>query len=366
MSKETSWALSLALGGQDIVEEMRSPIGDAKALKNGTELKGMRECHIRDGAALIEYFAWLEDQLINQKTKLDEVEAADKLEELRSTKEHFVGLSFPTISSTGANAAVIHYQPERGNCSTIDPTKIYLCDSGAQYLDGTTDTTRTLHFGEPTEMEKMAYTNVLKGNIALEVVKFPKGTSGYALDALARQFLWQQGLDYRHGTGHGVGSFLVCVINDQGDDHANANLQNVHEGPIGIGTRVQYTDVPLAPGNVISDEPGYYEDNGFGIRIESECPSIRAGTTYADTSTIDIIMVKEVETKYRFGDKPFLGFEHVTMVPMCRKLIDPTLLTKEEKQFINEYHEEVQRKTKGYFKGDEKTLAWLERETQPL
>jgi len=253
MSNRTSWALSQALGGEENVEEIRSPIGDAKAIKNGTELKGMRECHLRDGAALIEYFAWLEDQLVHQGAKLDEVQAADKLEELRSKKDNFVGLSFPTISSTGANAAVIHYQPEVGSCSTIDPSKIYLCDSGAQYLDGTTDTTRTLHFGEPTEMERMAYTNVLKGNIALEVVKFPKGTSGYALDALARQFLWQQGLDYRHGTGHGVGSFL-----------------NVHEGPIGIGTRVQYTDVPLAPGNVISDEPGYYEDNGFGIRIESK------------------------------------------------------------------------------------------------
>jgi Xaa-Pro aminopeptidase len=211
MSNRTSWALSKALGGEENVEEMRSPIGDAKALKNSTELKGMRECHVRDGAALIEYFAWLEEQLITKGVKLDEVEAADKLEELRSVKEHFVGLSFPTISSTGANAAVIHYQPEKGNCSTIDPTKIYLCDSGAQYLDGTTDTTRTLHFGEPTEMEKMAYTLVLKGNIALELVKFPKGTSGYALDSLARQFLWQYGLDYRHGTGHGVGSFLVSM-----------------------------------------------------------------------------------------------------------------------------------------------------------
>jgi len=120
-----------------------------------------------------------------------------------------VGLSFDTISSTGPNAAVIHYKPERGNCSVIDPKAIYLCDSGAQYLDGTTDTTRTLHFGEPTEMERKAYTLVLKGNIALEVAKFPKGVSGFALDTLARQFLWEEGLDYRHGTGHGVGSFLV-------------------------------------------------------------------------------------------------------------------------------------------------------------
>jgi Xaa-Pro aminopeptidase len=150
----------------------------------------MRQSHIRDGAALIEYFAWLEDQLVAQKATLDEVQAADKLEELRTKQKLFVGLSFDTISSTGANAAVIHYKPERGSCATIDPKAIYLCDSGAQYHDGTTDTTRTLHFGEPTEMEKTAYTLVLKGNIALDVAVFPKGTSGFALDSLARQFLW--------------------------------------------------------------------------------------------------------------------------------------------------------------------------------
>jgi Xaa-Pro aminopeptidase len=190
VSTKTSWALKRALGGDTRVEEIRSPIGDAKAVKNETELEGMRQCHIRDGAALIEYFAWLEDQLITQKATLDEVQAADKLEDLRKNQKLFVGLSFDTISSTGANAAVIHYKPERGNCATIDPKAIYLCDSGAQYLDGTTDTTRTLHFDEPTEMEKTAYTLVLKGNIALDVAIFPKGTSGFAIDSLARQFLW--------------------------------------------------------------------------------------------------------------------------------------------------------------------------------
>lgn len=209
LSTKASWALHQALGGEDKVEEARSPIGDAKAVKNDTELKGMRECHIRDGAAIIQYFAWLEDQIANKGHKLDEVQSADKLEDFRKQKKHFVGLSFPTISSTGPNAAVIHYKPEPGNCSIVDPAQVYLCDSGAQYLDGTTDTTRTVHFGEPTEMERKSYTLVLKGNIALETIVFPKGTSGFALDTLARQFLWAQGLDYRHGTGHGVGSYLV-------------------------------------------------------------------------------------------------------------------------------------------------------------
>lgn len=209
ISSKASWALSLDLGGEDKVDEVRSPVGDAKAIKNKTELEGMRQCHIRDGAALIEFFAWLEETLVAKKEQLDEIQAADKLEEIRSRGEHFVGLSFNTISSTGANAAVIHYMPERGNCSVIDPTAIYLCDSGAQYLDGTTDTTRTLHFGTPSDMEVKAYTLVLKGVISIDRLIFPKGTSGFALDAFARQHLWREGLDYRHGTGHGVGSYLV-------------------------------------------------------------------------------------------------------------------------------------------------------------
>lgn len=209
LSNKASWALSLSLGGEGQVEEARSPISDAKAIKNEAELEGMRACHVRDGAALTEYFAWLENELVNKHTKLDEVEAADKLEQIRSKHESFVGLSFDTISSTGPNAAVIHYKPEKGSCSVIDPNAVYLCDSGAQYLDGTTDTTRTFHFGQPTEFEKKTFTLVLKGLIGIDTAVFPKGTSGFALDAFARQHLWKEGLDYLHGTGHGIGSYLV-------------------------------------------------------------------------------------------------------------------------------------------------------------
>ncbi|CAK7263689.1 hypothetical protein SEPCBS119000_000610 [Sporothrix epigloea] len=330
LSNRTSWALVLALGGEERVEEVRSPIGDAKAIKNETELEGMRQCHIRDGAALIQYFAWLENQLTTG-VQIDEVVAADKLEALRSAQQHYVGLSFPTISSTGANAAVIHYQPERGSCSTLDPNAIYLCDSGAQYLDGTTDTTRTVHFGTPTAAEIKAYTLVLKGNMALDMAIFPKGTTGFALDAFARQFLWQEGLDYRHGTGHGVGSYL-----------------NVHEGPIGIGTRKQYADVALGTGNVTSIEPGFYEDGSYGIRIEN------------------MAIVREVKTTHMFGDKPYLGFEHVTLVPYCRALIDAALLTDREKKWLNDYSEDVVAKTKALLGDDKVTLAWLEKETQPF
>ncbi|KAK3692695.1 peptidase M24, structural domain-containing protein [Podospora appendiculata] len=331
ISTKASWALKLALGGEKLAEEIRSPVGDAKAVKNGTELEGMRNCHIRDGAALIEFFAWLEDQLITKKAVLDEVQAADKLEELRKKQKDFVGLSFSTISSTGANAAVIHYEPERGNCSVIDPEAVYLCDSGAQYLDGTTDTTRTLHFGTPTPAEKQAYTLVLKGNIALDQAIFPKGTTGFALDSLARQFLWKAGLDYRHGTGHGVGSYL-----------------NVHEGPIGIGTRKQYIDVALSAGNVLSNEPGYYEDGSYGIRIEN------------------IVMVREVKTEHSFGEKPYLGFQHVTMVPYCRNLIDTSLLTADEKKWLNDSNKEILANTETVFKDDPLTHSWLIRETQPF
>lgn len=330
LSNKSSWALSLGLGGEDKVEEARSPIADAKAVKNASELEGMRQCHIRDGAALIQYFAWLEHELLSGSW-IDEVQAADKLEQIRSKGEHFRGLSFDTISSTGPNAAVIHYSPERGNCSVIDPKAIYLCDSGAQYLDGTTDTTRTLHFGEPTSMEIKAYTLVLKGVIALDRAVFPKGTTGFAIDAFARQHLWREGLDYRHGTGHGVGSYL-----------------NVHEGPIGIGTRAAYSEVSLSIGNVISDEPGYYEDGSFGIRIEN------------------MIMAREAQTKHKFGDKPWIGFEHVTMVPMCRKLIDATILDPEERDWLNDYHKEVWDKTSGSFTNDEKTTKWLKRETASI
>jgi Xaa-Pro aminopeptidase len=346
MSNSGSWALKRALGGELYAEEIRSPIADAKAIKNLTELEGMRSCHVRDGAALVEYFAWLEKELEAGAT-IDEVKGADKLEECRRKQKDFVGLSFDTISSTGPNAAVIHYKPQRSSCSVIDPNSVYLCDSGAQYLDGTTDTTRTLHFGTPTDMEKKTYTLVLKGHIALDNAIFPSGTSGFALDIMARQFLWvsqillsmyiqligeqSEGLDYRHGTGHGVGSFL-----------------NVHEGPIGIGTRPQYAEVPLSPGHVISNEPGYYEDGKFGIRIEN------------------IFMVREVGTSYKFGDRSFYGFEHVTVVPYCRNMIDESLLTKKEKDWLNEYHVDVRGKLSSYFEAGSNTIKWLERETTPF
>ncbi|ORZ08655.1 peptidase M24, structural domain-containing protein [Absidia repens] len=326
---KTSLAVQVAVGEDNIVDE-RSFITDAKAIKNEAELKGMRECHLRDGAALVQYFAWLENQL-KAGVKLDEVDGADRLEQFRAAQQDFVGLSFETISSTGANGAIIHYKPEKGECKVIDPTLIYLCDSGGQYKDGTTDVTRTLHFGEPTAYEKRCFTRVLQGHIGIDTAIFPKGTSGYLLDPFARQALWKDGLDFRHGTGHGVGSFL-----------------NVHEGPHGIGIRIAYNDTPLAAGMTVTDEPGYYEDGKFGIRIEN------------------VLVVRDANTPNNFGDRGYLGFEHVTMVPLGRKLIDVELLSPAEKKWVNDYHAETLEKLTPLLAHDSDAFEWLKKETLPV
>ena len=413
ISTKASWALSLELGGEDEVDEVRSPVGDAKAIKNATEIAGMRACHIRDGAALTAYFAWLEEFVLSDAGSINEVQAADRLEHLRSRGEYFKSLSFDTISSVGPNAAIIHYKPEPISCSALDVNQVYLCDSGAQYLDGTTDVTRTLHFGEPTDFQKHAYTLVLKGVIGLATAVFPKGTTGFALDAFARRALWLEGLDYRHGTGHGVGSYL-----------------NVHEGPIGVGTRPGYGEVALNAGNVISDEPGFYWDGEWGIRIENivvvkeievKGPPVSASAkkpeangahvAVDETSSNGVARARSEETskdkmviddtttaatqdanananasnsaqdpdskpnetkaeeekpKEKDKKKPFLTFETVTMVPLCRKLIETSALTPPEREWVDVYHATVREKVWPLLEGDERARGWLQRETEAL
>ncbi|KAI7889388.1 peptidase M24, structural domain-containing protein [Mucor mucedo] len=326
VNNKTSLAVEVAVGESNVVEE-RSYITDAKAIKTPAELDGMRACHLRDGAALVHYFAWLENKLLAGE-QLDEVDAADRLEQFRAEQDHFVGLSFATISSTGSNGAIIHYKPEKGACKIIDPSQIYLCDSGGQYLDGTTDVTRTFHFGTPTAYEKRCFTRVLQGHIAIDEAVFPQGTTGYLLDPFARQALWKDGLNFLHGTGHGVGCFL-----------------NVHEGPHGIGIRVNYNDTPLAVGMTVTDEPGYYEDGKFGIRIEN------------------VILVKKAETPHNFGGRGYLGFEHVTIAPIGLGLIDKDLLSPSEIQWINAYHEECWTKLSPLVADNALTVAWLKKET---
>uniref|UniRef100_A0A8I7BC37 Xaa-Pro aminopeptidase n=1 Tax=Hordeum vulgare subsp. vulgare TaxID=112509 RepID=A0A8I7BC37_HORVV len=283
---------------------LQSPIALPKAVKNPMELNGLRKAHIRDGTAVVQYLAWLDNQ-------------------------HFKGLSFPTISSVGPNAAIIHYSPDANTCAELDADKIYLCDSGAQYLDGTTDITRTVHFGKPSEHQKSCYTAVLKGHIALDAAVFPNGTTGHALDILARTPLWKSGLDYRHGTGHGIGSYL-----------------NVHEGPHLISFRPSARNVPLQASMTVTDEPGYYEDGNFGIRLEN------------------VLIVKEADTKFNFGEKGYLSFEHITWAPYQTKLINTALLTPAEIEWVNVYHSDCQKILESYLNVQEK--EWLRKATEPI
>ncbi|KDQ10491.1 hypothetical protein BOTBODRAFT_36195 [Botryobasidium botryosum FD-172 SS1] len=327
VGKQTSLALANAIGLDNLIIK-GSPIAELKAQKNDTETEGFRQAHIRDGVALVRYFAWLEERL-NTGPELNESQGADKLEEFRSQGDLFMGLSFTTISSAGPNGAIIHYSPNPKDCAIIKKDQMYLCDSGAQYWDGTTDVTRTWHFGTPTAEEIRAFTRVLQGHIAIDTAIFPQGTSGYLLDAFARRPLWQEGLDYRHGTGHGVGHFL-----------------NVHEGPQGIGTRLAYNSTPLKKGMTLSNEPGYYADGRFGIRIESVC------------------IVTEASTPNNFGDRGYLGFENFTMCPIHTKLVDVSLLTPDERSWLNSYHETVLAKLKPLLEktGDQKAVSWLEQQ----
>lgn len=308
---------------------IHSPVDLFKSIKNETEIQNAKRAQVKDGVSLAQYFAWLEDRLINKSALIDEYRAAQKLQEIRRTQKNYKGDSFETISSTGANAAIIHYAPPQEGSSMINPEKVYLCDSGAQYLEGTTDITRTVHYGNPSQEQKDRYTLVLKGHLALERLVFPEGTSGFYIDSIAREPLWSHGLDYRHGTGHGIGSFL-----------------NVHEGPIGIGLRPSLLKNPLKPGNIISNEPGYYKDGEYGFRIESDML-----VTLSD---------------FKFGEKRFLHFENLTLVPYCRKLINVKLLTKQEIEQINKYHARVWSSIVPFTQPQSITYKWLKRETSEL
>ncbi|KAI8057047.1 Creatinase/aminopeptidase [Syncephalis plumigaleata] len=330
LTTRASIALEEALGTNNIVEG-RSPIMMSKAIKNPVELEGMRQSHLRDAAALCNYFAWLEGELVAGQQEYNEVQVADKLAAFRAEQADFVGLSFDTISGSGANGAIIHYKPEPETCAIVKREAMYLCDSGGQYRDGTTDVTRTWHFGTPTDYEKRCFTRVLQGHIAIDTAVFPSTTTGFSLDILARAPLWKDGLDYRHGTGHGVGSFL-----------------NVHEGPQGIGYRPYCHEVPLMEGMTVTNEPGYYEDGKFGIRIEN------------------VLLVRKVDTPQRFGDVDYLGFENVTMVPIHKKLIDISLLTPEERQWVDNHHKQCFERVSPLLDPNGQGYAWLKRETSPL
>lgn len=264
-----------------------------KACKNEVELQGMREAHKRDGRALVKFLEWLKEG-----DNITEISAAEKLYEFRKENTHFRDLSFTTISGYGSNGAIVHYRVTPKTNKKLENGGLYLIDSGAQYLDGTTDITRTVAIGTPTNEMKEHFTRVLKGHIAIATAMFPVGTTGAQLDVLARNALWQAGLDYDHGTGHGVGSYL-----------------GVHEGPQYISKRGSNT--PLMPGMIISNEPGVYIAGKYGIRIEN------------------LVVVRESSIP------KFLEFETITLVPIDTSLIDPSMLTKNEIDWLDNYHEMV-------------------------
>ncbi len=289
-----------------------------RSIKNDSEIEATKTAHIRDGAALCKFLSWLNRSVNNNK--LTEISIAEKLEVFRKENKNFYSLSFDTIAGWNKNGAVIHYRADERSNSEIKGTGILLLDSGAQYLDGTTDVTRTISFGAPTKEQKRNFTLVLKGHIALAKQKFLKGTSGANLDILARKFLWSEGLDYKHGTGHGVGFFL-----------------NVHEGPHAIN-KVNRT--PLEPGMIISNEPGYYKEKEYGIRIEN------------------LVLVKKSK------EKGFYEFETLTKAPIDKNLIDKTLLEQNEIDWLNNYHNDVYNKVAPLLSETEK--AWLKKATSKI
>lgn len=277
------------------------PITLMKALKNPTEQQGMREAHIHDGLAVIKFLSWLEQ---NWQDGITELSAQAKLEAFRRENPLCVDLSFNTISGFGPHGAIIHYASHQDTNILIDDSSLYLVDSGGQYPMGTTDITRTIALGQPTAEQKKHYTLVLKGHLALRGQIFPAGTCGEDLNACAHAPLWQEGLDYGHGTGHGVGCY-ACV----------------HQFPPTISGRK--SNIPLQPGMVVSNEPGVYFENEYGIRIEN------------------LILIKETALQSRTGHGPFYCFEDLTLVPYALNLIDQSLLNKTEINALNQYHQQV-------------------------
>ena len=334
-----NYGLYLAAEGAAVLAP--SPVALPKATKNDAELAGMLDAHLRDGAALAKFYAWLRRTVVAEATPISEAQLSQRLRAFREA-EGAQDVSFPTIAGSGANGAIIHYNCEavaafagEDVTAIIDGTQMLLLDSGGQYATGTTDVTRTLHLGTPTPWQRECWTRVLKGHIALSSQIFPEGTPGVALDALARSALWQVGLDYLHGTGHGVGAAL-----------------NVHEGPQSI--RSQLTDaskVALQPGMILSNEPGYYEAGAFGIRIEN------------------LLVVRPRETPHaaaHSNGKTFLGFEPLTHVPLQQSLLDHSLLTAAERGWIDAYHAQVWERVSPLLDEGCEGREWLREATQPL
>lgn len=310
------------------IERDGDPCALPKACKNEAELAGSRAAHLRDGAALTGFLHWLSREAT--KGGLTELAVAERLLAFRSAGERFRGLSFETIAGAGPNGAIVHYHASGESDRPLEPGNLLLLDSGAQYLDGTTDVTRTVAIGTPNAEMRDRFTRVLKGHIAIATARFPRGTTGSQLDALARLPLWMVGLDYDHGTGHGVGSFL-----------------SVHEGPHRI-SKVGNTTA-LQPGMIVSNEPGYYKAGAYGIRIEN---------------LVVVRPLEELGIDLPDAERPMLGFEELTLAPIDRTLIDAALLTAEERGWLDRYHRRVRDSLTPLL--DAAAADWLEAVTVPL
>ncbi|GAA0625585.1 aminopeptidase P family protein [Brevundimonas kwangchunensis] len=313
----------LEAAGATVVRGM-DPCTLPRAAKNPVEIEGSRQAHIRDGAALARFLHWVDTAA--QESLPSEREVAETLERFREETGALKDLSFDTIAGAGPNGALPHYKPVTRTIRHIESGSLLLVDGGGQYLDGTTDVTRTMSIGTPTADQKRMFTLVLKGHIAMATVRFPVGTTGHQLDALARLPMWMQGFDYDHGTGHGVGSYL-----------------GVHEGPQRIAKAVNTQ--PLLTGMILSNEPGYYREGHWGIRIET-------------------LQVVTEPTPIPGGERPMHGFEQLTFAPIDRKLIDVALLTPDERAYVDAYHAETLAKVGPLLDGEAKT--WLEMVCAPL
>ena len=303
----------------------RNIVRDMKGVKSNEELNHVKNAMEKDGVALLRMYRWLDQEL--DKRPVSEVEVSDKIAYFRSLMPGYVGESFPPIVGYKENGAIIHYKPQAETCANIRKEGMLLIDSGGQYINGTTDITRTIFYGEPSEEQKRAYTLVMKGMIAIDQLVFPAGTSGYQMDILARTALWKEGLDYGHGTGHGVGYLL-----------------NVHEGPQGISqVYTAKTKLPLRPGMITSNEPGFYKPGGFGIRIEN-------------------LIATKHSKETDFG--VFYEHEALTLFPIATNLIEMSLLTKDEVEWLNDYHAKVLARLTPHLEEDE--VNWLSDKCQAI
>jgi len=323
-SVSSAWYFEALKAAGATIIKAQDPVALPKACKNTSEIAGTTEAHKRDAIPLVKFLHWLDTEA--QSGETDEIDAAGQLEHFRHETGQLKDLSFESISGAGSNGAIVHYRVSKATTKKLAKGSLFLIDSGAQYQDGTTDVTRTVPIGKPDAEMRERFTLVLKGHIALATVRFPVGTTGSNLDVLARHALWQHGLDYDHGTGHGVGVYL-----------------GVHEGPQRISKMPN--KIALKPGMIVSNEPGYYKTDGYGIRIEN------------------LQYVTEPEA-IKGGERKMLGFANLTLAPLHKDLIEVSLLTDSERDYINDYHADVWSKVGDQVEGDVKT--WLKDACAPL